>query len=101
VNGLWSDGQVSDGCFRLWPQTERLKALARRRRSRVAEAQAALERHLAGARPGLWIERLDARGEPIAEAAPATSLYHLTPPLTDDGVLELGELNGERHGIEA
>jgi mannose/cellobiose epimerase-like protein (N-acyl-D-glucosamine 2-epimerase family) len=101
VNGLWSDGQVSDGSFRLWPQTERLKAVARRRRGRVAEALGALERHLAGARPGLWIERLDAGGQPIAEPAPATSLYHLTAALTDDAVLELGELNGERHGIEA
>jgi mannose/cellobiose epimerase-like protein (N-acyl-D-glucosamine 2-epimerase family) len=101
VNGLWSDGQVSDGSFRLWPQTERLKAVARRRRVRVTEALGALEQHLAGARPGLWIERLDARGQPIAEPVPATSLYHLTAALTDDAVLELGELNGERHGIEA
>jgi mannose/cellobiose epimerase-like protein (N-acyl-D-glucosamine 2-epimerase family) len=101
VNGLWSDGQISDGGFRLWPQTERLKAVARRRRARVAEALGALERHLDGDRPGLWIERLDARGQPIAEPAPATSLYHLTAALTDDAVLELGELNGERHGIEA
>src|SRR5262249_21190056 len=31
VNRLWSDGTVSDGGFRLWPQTERLKAVARRR----------------------------------------------------------------------
>jgi mannose/cellobiose epimerase-like protein (N-acyl-D-glucosamine 2-epimerase family) len=101
VNGLWSDGQVSDGSFRLWPQTERLKAVARRRRGQVAKARGALERHLAGARPGLWIERLDAGGQPIAEPAPATSLYHLTAALTDDAVLELGELNGERHGIKA
>jgi mannose/cellobiose epimerase-like protein (N-acyl-D-glucosamine 2-epimerase family) len=101
VNGLWSDGQLSDGSFRLWPQTERLRAVARWRRARLAEALAALERHLAGARPGLWIERLDARGQPLAEPAPATSLYHLTAALTDDAVLELGELNGGSHGIEA
>jgi mannose/cellobiose epimerase-like protein (N-acyl-D-glucosamine 2-epimerase family) len=101
VNGLWSDGQVSDGSFRLWPQTERLKAVARRRRDQVADALGALERHLAGTRPGLWIERLDAGGQPIAEPAPATSLYHLTAALTDDAVLGLGELNGERHGIKA
>jgi len=101
VNGLWSDGQVLDGGFRLWPQTERLKAVARRRRDGAADALRALERHLAGARPGLWIERLDARGQPIAEPAPATSLYHLTAALTDDAVLELGEVNGERDGIEA
>jgi mannose/cellobiose epimerase-like protein (N-acyl-D-glucosamine 2-epimerase family) len=90
ANGLWSDGTVSDGGFRLWPQTERLKVVARRRPERVPGALEALERHLAGARPGLWIERMDARGQPNAEPAPATSLYHLTAAFTDDAVLGLG-----------
>jgi len=90
VNGLRSDGTVSDGGFRLWPQTERLKAVARRRPDRVRAAHHAIERHLAGARPGLWIERMDAAGGPIAEPAPATSLYHLTAALTDHVVLALG-----------
>jgi mannose-6-phosphate isomerase len=90
VNRLWSDGTVSDGGFRLWPQTERLKAVARRRPDRVPAALDALKRHFAGVRPGLWIERMDAMGHAIAEPAPATSLYHLTAAFTDDGVLELG-----------
>ena len=51
-------------------------------------ALAALERHIAGARPGLWIERMDAAGQAVAEPAPATSLYHLTAALTDAAVLE-------------
>jgi mannose/cellobiose epimerase-like protein (N-acyl-D-glucosamine 2-epimerase family) len=89
VNGLWSDGTISDGAFRLWPQTERLKAVARRRPDRLPEVLQALERHFAGLRPGLWIERMDAGGQPIAEPAPATSLYHLTAALTDDAVLGL------------
>jgi len=90
ANGLWSDGMVSDGGFRLWPQTERLKAVARRRPDRVPSALEALKRHFAGVRPGLWIERMDATGHAIAEPAPATSLYHLTAAFTDDAVLELG-----------
>jgi mannose/cellobiose epimerase-like protein (N-acyl-D-glucosamine 2-epimerase family) len=90
ANGLWSDGTVSDGGFRLWPQTERLKAVARRRPDRVPGALKALERHLAGVRPGLWIERMDARGQANTEPAPATSLYHLTAAFTDDAVLKLG-----------
>ena len=97
ANGLWSDGMVSDGGFRLWPQTERLKAVARRRPDHVPGALDALQRHFAGARPGLWIERMDPAGHAIAEPAPATSLYHLTAAFTDDAVL----LNGERDGIEA
>jgi mannose/cellobiose epimerase-like protein (N-acyl-D-glucosamine 2-epimerase family) len=89
ANGLWSDGMVSDGGFRLWPQTERLKAVARRRPDGVPGALKAIERHFAGVRPGLWIERMDAGGHAIAEPAPATSLYHLTAAFTDDAVLEL------------
>ncbi|HLK84768.1 MAG TPA: AGE family epimerase/isomerase [Xanthobacteraceae bacterium] len=92
VNGLWSNGEVSDGGFRLWPQTERLKAVARRRPDCVPGALAGLARHLAGVRPGLWIERMDACGQPIAEPAPATSLYHLTAALTDDAVIGAGRV---------
>jgi mannose/cellobiose epimerase-like protein (N-acyl-D-glucosamine 2-epimerase family) len=98
VNRLWSDGTVSDGGFRLWPQTERLKAVALRRPDRVPAAFDALKRHFAGARPGLWIERIDASGRAIAEPAPATSLYHLTAAFTDNAVLRQ---NGECDGIEA
>jgi mannose-6-phosphate isomerase len=90
MNRLWSDGTVSDGGFRLWPQTERLKAVARRRPDRVRAALDAIERHFASVRPGLWIERMDAMGNAIAEPAPATSLYHLTAAFTDDAVLRLG-----------
>jgi mannose/cellobiose epimerase-like protein (N-acyl-D-glucosamine 2-epimerase family) len=90
VNRLWSNGTVSDGGFRLWPQTERLKAVARRRPDRVPAALDALKRHFAGVRPGLWVERMDASGHAIAEPAPATSLYHLTAAFIDDAVLELG-----------
>jgi mannose/cellobiose epimerase-like protein (N-acyl-D-glucosamine 2-epimerase family) len=92
VNGLWSDGAVADGAFRLWPQTERLRAVAQRQGSapeRAAQALAALDRHFVGVRPGLWIERMDAGGRAIAEAVPATSLYHLTTAFTDGAVVGL------------
>jgi mannose/cellobiose epimerase-like protein (N-acyl-D-glucosamine 2-epimerase family) len=90
VNGLWSDGTVADAGFRLWPQTERLKAVARSRPDGFPAALGALARHLDGARPGLWIERMDADGRPVAEPAPATSLYHLTAAFTDEAVLKPG-----------
>jgi mannose/cellobiose epimerase-like protein (N-acyl-D-glucosamine 2-epimerase family) len=86
INGLWSDGTVADGGFRLWPQTERLKAVARLRPDGLPAALAALARHIAGVRPGLWIERMDAGGQAVAEPAPATSLYHLTAAVTDGAV---------------
>jgi mannose-6-phosphate isomerase len=88
MNGIWSDGAVEGGGFRLWPQTERLKVEARRRDAeRFAAALAAVERHLVGVRPGLWIERFDAAGQAVPGPAPATSLYHLTAALTDDAVV--------------
>jgi mannose/cellobiose epimerase-like protein (N-acyl-D-glucosamine 2-epimerase family) len=89
VNGVWSDGTVADAGFRLWPQTERLKAVARLSPGGLPAALTAFTRHLAGVRPGLWIERMDAGGQAVAEPAPATSLYHLTAAFTDAAVLEL------------
>jgi mannose/cellobiose epimerase-like protein (N-acyl-D-glucosamine 2-epimerase family) len=92
VNLTWSDGAVQDGAFRLWPQTERLKAAARHR-ARASEdfaaARQALAKHMTGVRPGLWIERMDARGQNTGDPAPSTSLYHLTTALTDDAVMAL------------
>jgi mannose-6-phosphate isomerase len=91
MNGTWSDGAVEDGAFRLWPQTERLKVEARRRDAlRFAAALRAVERHLAGVRPGLWIERFDAAGQAVPSPAPATSLYHLTAAFTDGAVMACG-----------
>jgi mannose-6-phosphate isomerase len=88
MDGTWSDGAVEDGSFRLWPQTERLKVEARRRDTeRFAAALGAVERHLTGVRPGLWIERFDAAGQAVPGPAPATSLYHLTAALTDEAVV--------------
>jgi mannose/cellobiose epimerase-like protein (N-acyl-D-glucosamine 2-epimerase family) len=92
VNGLWSDGAVQDGGFRLWPQTERLKAEARRRvgaSDALERALIALGRHLDGVQPGLWVERISADGNAGADPAPATSLYHLTAALTDHAVVAL------------
>ena len=90
VNELWSDGSVRSGAFRLWPQTERLKAEARRPSGAgemTAAAFAALARHLDGVRPGLWRERINADGSGGSEPTPATSLYHLTAALTDAAVM--------------
>jgi mannose/cellobiose epimerase-like protein (N-acyl-D-glucosamine 2-epimerase family) len=92
VNAVWSDGELRDGGFRLWPQTERLKAQARRKSAasdHLARALVALGKHFEGVRPGLWIERLDAGGHGGGDPAPATSLYHLTAALTDHAVVPL------------
>jgi mannose-6-phosphate isomerase len=92
VNAVWSDGELRDGGFRLWPQTERLKAQARRKSAtsdHLARALVALGKHFEGVRPGLWIERLEPGGHGGGDPAPATSLYHLTAALTDHAVVAL------------
>lgn len=89
MNAIWSDGSAADAAFRLWPQTERLKAAARRAPAPCVKPLAGVEKHLAGAPAGLWIERINAYGQPIPEPAPATSLYHLTAALTDEAVAML------------
>lgn len=75
LDGVTREGAVAAPGARLWPQTERLKADALRDPAAPA-ARAALAAYL---RPdGLWHERRLADGSLSEEAAPASSLYHLT-----------------------
>jgi mannose/cellobiose epimerase-like protein (N-acyl-D-glucosamine 2-epimerase family) len=76
-------GRVLRDSKRLWPQTERLKALAARgERERLA---AALERCFARyVRPdGGWREHLDRAGRPLFDAQNATSVYHVVLALRE------------------
>jgi len=70
-------GRVLDPNQRLWPQTERLKALAIA--GRRAELEAALAR--CAARyvdpEGGWREHLAPDGRPLTDAQNATSVYHV------------------------
>jgi mannose/cellobiose epimerase-like protein (N-acyl-D-glucosamine 2-epimerase family) len=81
VDELWSDGAMRATSQRLWPQTERLKAEILRpdaKETRVLEAYGVLDRYIAPAPPGLWLERRGADGSFPRDPAPASSLYHLT-----------------------
>lgn len=90
VNGLNHDLTVCDGAYRLWPQTERIKAwimmaeLAVGRTDRhyalekVAEAAQGLSVFLSEVPPGIWRDRLTQSMETVREPAPASSLYHIT-----------------------
>jgi mannose-6-phosphate isomerase len=95
---IWVDGTVKAATSRLWPQTERLKACLAlfertgdaRYGTAAAGAADVLQRYLAaGQIPGLWREWLMADGTWSDEAAPASSLYHIT--------LALAELRRARH----
>ena len=74
---------------RLWPQTERVKALAAR--GDVAALQRALDALFAryARKDGGWIEHVDRAGRPVTELQNATSVYHVTLALREAaGALE-------------
>lgn len=90
VNELDRDLALRDPLLRLWPQTERIKArvalswLARDAAehaacaARIAQAAHGLLRYFDHPVAGAWWEHLDPRGQPMAEPARASSLYHIT-----------------------
>jgi mannose-6-phosphate isomerase len=92
INGLLDDFTVHDASARLWPQTERIKAgvLAAlttgedRYWTMAANAARGLKKYLDVPVAGLWLDRFNADGTFIDEAAPASSFYHIVC-----GLLEL------------
>jgi len=92
VNTLNADLSLRDGVFRLWPQTERLKAHASamadapdaQSRDRAAalatRAARGLRRYFVHPVAGSWWEHLGQDGQPQdpQEPARASSLYHIT-----------------------
>jgi mannose/cellobiose epimerase-like protein (N-acyl-D-glucosamine 2-epimerase family) len=81
IDEVWSDGSPRALGQRLWPQTERLKAeILRpdREANRILHAYSVLDSYILAAPPGLWLERRTAEGDFARDAAPASSLYHLT-----------------------
>ena len=76
-------GRVLEGSKRLWPQTERLKALAVR--GDRAGLRASLERTFARyARPeGGWTEHLARDEKPLGDVQNATSVYHVVLALRE------------------
>lgn len=83
--GFLPDVAGADGARRLWPQTEYLRAallLARAGDASAAAVAPALvdalfESYLDHEIDGLWIDRFDGAGRPIAKDTPASILYHL------------------------
>ena len=80
--------EVTNGRSRLWMHTERIKASAimlsenpgqcNVYKRHIREAWQCLQVYLDAGQPGLWYDWVDEGGAPIVEAAPASSLYHLT-----------------------
>ena len=91
LNALLDDFSVHDAQARLWPQTERLKALARlavtdaEYWAAVVESGRTLQRYLAVLPEGLWYDTLTVNGRFIAEPSPASTLYHLVAAIAQLG----------------
>lgn len=84
------DGLVLDivgaaqASFRLWPQLERLRALAHLpgRGADIAEVLDAIMRHyLKPGPPQGWVDKVDEELRPMVETVPASVLYHIITAL--------------------
>jgi mannose/cellobiose epimerase-like protein (N-acyl-D-glucosamine 2-epimerase family) len=79
-------GALRDGAKRLWPQTERIKALAARRDlPALRTALAALVSRYAR-KDGGWIEHVSRDGTPTTDLQNATSVYHVTLALREAAI---------------
>jgi N-acylglucosamine 2-epimerase/mannose-6-phosphate isomerase len=93
VNEVDLDGAALDGDYRLWPQTEALKAYLAVERLAGAPQGEAISRiygNLTGRfidrpAPGLWVDRLDRGGRPLVKDIPGSSLYHIFIAFVDLG----------------
>lgn len=85
VNSMLTDNVVRDAQARLWPQTERIKAVCKMAEitndasywRAAAEAAQALLKYLNTPVPGLWYDKMTSEGTFIDEPAPASSFYHI------------------------
>ncbi|MGI9430797.1 MAG: AGE family epimerase/isomerase, partial [Myxococcota bacterium] len=76
LDAVSRDGQPARRTQRLWPQTERMKALAARGELRALDSCLDLT-FRAYATPGGWREELGADGSPTETRQRATSVYHV------------------------
>jgi mannose/cellobiose epimerase-like protein (N-acyl-D-glucosamine 2-epimerase family) len=104
LNAVLDDFTIHDAQARLWPQTERLKALAlaavkdARYWPAVVAAGRAMLRYIAVAPEGLWYDTITVNERFIAEPSPASSLYHLVTAIAQLGAaLEAKSSAGCRH----
>jgi mannose-6-phosphate isomerase len=85
MNTLLTDKVVRDAQARLWPQTEKMKAMCsaalltgdERYWSAADEAARGLSAYLNTSVRGLWYDKMNPDGTLIDEPAPASSFYHI------------------------
>jgi mannose-6-phosphate isomerase len=85
MNTLLTDKGVRDAQARLWPQTEKMKAMCaaalftgdERYWSAADDAARGLSAYLNTPVRGLWYDKMDPDGTLVEEPAPASSFYHI------------------------
>jgi N-acylglucosamine 2-epimerase/mannose-6-phosphate isomerase len=84
-NQIRDDGQPIDRNSRTWPNTERIKGhlalfeldQTNGRAAIAGASRALLDRYLDVEPRGSWIDQVDPEGQPLATAAPTSTLYHV------------------------
>ena len=81
IDAMNEEGLVFEATSRIWPQTELLRLLTRRRALGTDDlarfASGFLDRYAPERLGGGWIDRLDEAGAPLVDHMPASSLYHI------------------------
>jgi mannose/cellobiose epimerase-like protein (N-acyl-D-glucosamine 2-epimerase family) len=93
---VFDDGSVTERTFRIWPNSEALKAhLVRFYMQRTIDTSKVsgllgnlFKWFLFGPAEGTWVDRLDANLAPAVDTIPASSLYHLFSAIAELGPLE-------------
>ncbi|MBS1038884.1 MULTISPECIES: AGE family epimerase/isomerase [Gluconobacter] len=83
-DAMTEDGVLFEKTVRIWPQTEFLRLLCKRRELGMADdicvdslGERFLKRFTPAHLNGGWIDRFDEAGTPLVDYMPASSLYHI------------------------
>lgn len=87
-NEVYRDGRITNANRRLWPQLEAFRArLWHPETAPPGTADAFLEAiegiYFSDLEPGLWMDETDAVGQALAEAVPASMIYHMVTAFRD------------------
>jgi len=107
VDALYDDYSTMEDQARLWPQAEWLKAALILNKPELAlRAAQALAAYLETPVSGLWRDKMNPDGSFVEEAAPASSLYHISSAIWELAAYvrqmdEIVDVSSHRHGMHS